>query len=348
MSSDHPDRLDNGGLPPRRNATARFTGVRLRRQLKATARFAELALKTNAALGDVLQAGCQAACEGSGIAYSKVLIPDATHGDLVIRAGVGWHGGVIGMRVPATARTAPGATLLSGRPLVVADLYADGRFDVHEPLKSHGIVSVANVPIMLGDAVLGVLELDSPRPIVHALDPSRPVALDSEDLDFLQALVAPIAAAMLRVDFERTAMRTEQRLRQREKRLRVALEAARTGTWFWRPSPPQLVLDDNLRRLMALAPGQTVERFEDFSVVIHPLDRAAVGAAFTRALHERGRLEVDMRIVHPGGSIRWLHTQGCVLTDHAGQPDGMAGVCMDITERRQAELERQQEDQSKI
>lgn len=256
---------------------------RLRRQLHASARFAKLAMSASAGLDQLLQAACEAACEGSGVGRSKAMLHDPARDVLVIRAGVGWHAGVIGMRVPIHARSVSGATLLTGKRLIVDDVHADPGFDVHEPLRSHGIVSAANVPITLNGAVLGVLELDS----------TRPMALRGDDLDFMESLAGLVAAAIMRVNYERVAQQTDERLRENEERLRVALGAARMGTWVRRLATDQQILDDSLSQLMGLPPGQTIQTFDEFLAAIHPEDREAVGAAFERSLREGVDLAVE-------------------------------------------------------
>ena len=49
--------------------------------------------------------------------------------------------------------------------------------------------------------------------------------------------------------------------------------------------------------------------------------------------------EVEYRIRHKNGSIRWLHTCGRVERDEDGRPVRFAGIDWDITARKQAEEE---------
>jgi PAS domain S-box-containing protein len=311
--------------------------ARLRRQLGAVARFAQVAIRGETSLVDVLQAACQAACDGSGVGHAKALIHDRASGDLRIEAGVGWGAGVIGMHVPAHPRSIAGVVLRDGEPWILDDLPGDDRFDYTEPLRSHRIVSVANVPIRNDDSVLGVLEVDS----------DKPVSFSSDDLDFLHSLAGLVVPAIMRARIRQVARQAEQRIRESEERLGVALGAARMGTWLLHLPTNRHTLDENLQRLMGLAPGQAVRSYQDMLEAVHPEDREAFRAAFERTLADGIDLDVEFRVAHRSGEIRWLKDQGRLFRDDAGEPLFMAGACVDITERKEAELRLQRADRLK-
>jgi PAS domain S-box-containing protein len=131
--------------------------------------------------------------------------------------------------------------------------------------------------------------------------------------------------------------RTQETLQKTEKRLRVALHAARMGTWEWEIESNKDTFDDSLRNLFGLGPDDQVNTIEDFYARIHPDDRANVVAAFERTRDEGIHLDTEFRVIRPDGTERWLMDQGEVLTDDQGKPLRMTGACVDITERKQAE-----------
>jgi PAS domain S-box-containing protein len=131
-----------------------------------------------------------------------------------------------------------------------------------------------------------------------------------------------------------TATRT---LEQREQQLRVALDAARMGIWSWSTADNRLTWDDTLRRLYGLTPADRMAGYDDFLARVHPEDREFVNGKVLRALEERGSLDYEFRIVLPDGSVRWIADQGRVVLGDTGQPQGMTGVCMDVTQRRATE-----------
>src|SRR2546421_7644136 len=57
----------------------------------------------------------------------------------------------------------------------------------------------------------------------------------------------------------------------------------------------------------------------------------------SRCLETHNPFDADYRIVLPDGAVRWVHSRGRVELDDEGQPVMMAGVCQDITERKELE-----------
>jgi PAS domain S-box-containing protein len=131
--------------------------------------------------------------------------------------------------------------------------------------------------------------------------------------------------------------RATRALQRSEERLRLALDAARMGIWFWSVDSDALVWDDNLRALYGLAPGQPVGGYQEFMGRVHPEDRPFVADTVGHALREGGALDYEFRILLPDGRVRWIADQGRVGRDAAGRPSYLTGVCMDVTERRAAE-----------
>ena len=128
-------------------------------------------------------------------------------------------------------------------------------------------------------------------------------------------------------------------LREKDLRLRAALAAARMGTWHWDVRADRQLLDDSLHRLLGLGPGQSVSSLEQFLQLIHPDDRAAVGAAFRRSVEEAASLDIEFRVVWPDGSLHWLKDKGDVVPGPDGRLLHLTGACVDITDRKEAEAE---------
>jgi len=129
----------------------------------------------------------------------------------------------------------------------------------------------------------------------------------------------------------------QDRLRESEDRLRVAMQAARIGIWRWHlPSNSQRV-DGSMARMLGLGDGEVIESYEKFREHIHPEDRERVDAAFGSAAENGGDMHVEFRVVWPDGSIRWLSDHGEVVRDAAGVPEYLTGAAVDVTERKTAE-----------
>ena len=130
-------------------------------------------------------------------------------------------------------------------------------------------------------------------------------------------------------------------LAEREERLRAALYASRTGTFRWDIRSNALDWDENLDRLFGLAPGLTVRSLAGFLATVHPDDRARVVAACERCAATGADFDEEFRVVWPDGSVHWLDDKGRTFHDEQGRPSYMTGACVEITDRKAAEEERE-------
>jgi two-component system cell cycle sensor histidine kinase/response regulator CckA len=76
-----------------------------------------------------------------------------------------------------------------------------------------------------------------------------------------------------------------------------------------------------------------------FLDALHPEDRARVVRA-EAGKYQTGRFHEEYRILRPDGSVRWIWDRGYPIQDEQGQIRGFVGIAEDITERKQAEVDR--------
>ena len=100
--------------------------------------------------------------EGLRTEFCKVLEYIPTENRLLVRAGVGWEPGVVGVvSIGADLASPAGFALKTGRPVISNHLEIEERFRTPEILVRHGIHRAMNV-ILQGDGQpFGVLEVDS-------------------------------------------------------------------------------------------------------------------------------------------------------------------------------------------
>ncbi|MBD2458221.1 PAS domain-containing protein [Nostoc sp. FACHB-87] len=140
-----------------------------------------------------------------------------------------------------------------------------------------------------------------------------------------------------------------QQAQLRETQMKIALEAARMGTWDWNIITNQVSWSDNKEALFGLEPGSFDGRYETFLHYVHPQDRDFVNISVIEAVQTDAEYDVEFRIVLADGSIRWLVSKGVVFRNAAGEPVRMSGIVIDITKRKQAEAElRQSEERFQI
>ena len=168
-----------------------------------------------------------------GVEYSQALelLPDAE--SLLLRAGVGWREGLVGIAtVPAAPGCEPGYVLASEAPVIVEDLEAENRFGSPALLHDHGVVSGVSVVIPGRDGALGVLGAHT----------SESRVFKSDEIEFMQAAAAVLGAAIAREESdeegrrllasERAARAQAQRLLEGEREARREAQAAQKRLGF--------------------------------------------------------------------------------------------------------------------
>lgn len=119
--------------------------------------------------------------------------------------------------------------------------------------------------------------------------------------------------------------------------LKLALEAARMGTWERNLLTGEDRWSPRQEALFGLAAGSFDSKHQSFLERIHPGDRRAVEVAVERAIAGESRYESEYRIYWPDGTIRWMIGRGDVIRDAGGRAARMVGITMDITERKLTE-----------
>jgi PAS domain S-box-containing protein len=135
----------------------------------------------------------------------------------------------------------------------------------------------------------------------------------------------------------------EDVLRDRERRLQLALAAAQLGSWEQDPVRHTLSGDARTREIFDLTMDEITS--DELMERVHPDDRESVAAALVEMLDpvDPKRSAVEFRIRRRNGEVRWLETLG--LAHFAGtggeqRPVSIVGTVADITARKEMEEER--------
>jgi PAS domain S-box-containing protein len=144
----------------------------------------------------------------------------------------------------------------------------------------------------------------------------------------------------LAVEINRRA-EAEQAVREREERMRMAVDSADIGTWDFDPVTGERNWSERAKIMFGLAPDADVS---DVSYLdrIHPDDRAMANEAVQRAMDPdgNGRYEIECRLLLPDAAIRWFVVKGQAF--FAGENESrhairFIGTLMETTERKKAE-----------
>ncbi len=122
---------------------------------------------------------------------------------------------------------------------------------------------------------------------------------------------------------------------------RQAVATAGLGLWHYDLSTGALEWSERTKALYGLADDEDVS-FEKFVLGLHPDDRDQVLETFQKAIEDSSASDykVEHRTVAPDGAIHWLIGHGRVIRDASGAPQALVGTTWDITDRKQAEIDR--------
>jgi two-component system cell cycle sensor histidine kinase/response regulator CckA len=127
-------------------------------------------------------------------------------------------------------------------------------------------------------------------------------------------------------------IQAEQALRASEERLCLALSAG-VGVWDHDLRTEAPALSPQYNRLHGHAPLNPAEWLR----LVHPDDRERVMALVRQSIDRMTEWEAEYRLLYPDGSVNWLLSRGMVLLGDEGRPARMAGVSLDISERKRTE-----------
>jgi signal transduction histidine kinase/ActR/RegA family two-component response regulator len=166
----------------------------------------------------------------------------------------------------------------------------------------------------------------------HTVVVERPVRKRS----LLSAVRSAIRARRSQYEI-RAAMSERERqareLRAQEERLRFALSAGRLGSW-------ELDLDTRFYDCSDICkanygrPLDAPFTYEDWIASIDAADRVRVQAALEESLANNTPYDLEYRVTWPNGERHWLMVRGRAVYDASGNPTRIAGVSLDVTERK--------------
>lgn len=132
-------------------------------------------------------------------------------------------------------------------------------------------------------------------------------------------------------------VRTENALRESERRFAYAQKAGQTGIWEWDVKRNAIVWSDNMEAIFGFSLNKTNNATKSYITHVHPDDRKEIIREVQSSLEEWKPLHIQHRVIGSDGNIRWIYGAGNVIRDESGQPVKMLGIAQDVTERVQTE-----------
>jgi diguanylate cyclase (GGDEF)-like protein/PAS domain S-box-containing protein len=175
------------------------------------------------------------------------------------------------------------------------------------------------------------------------LEETRRMRRDGREID-VSLSVAPIYGAegvvigtmMTLADISRRKI-AEQALRESEEQLRLAMDAAQMGIWYWECETDRFLHSEGLGVLFGGRAADPMSHYRVFQQRLHAEDRELLEATMRHAIRRGTDFQIDYRVVWPDGSTHWLTNRGQIHRDANGRAQRVIGVAMDITDRKLAE-----------
>ena len=131
-------------------------------------------------------------------------------------------------------------------------------------------------------------------------------------------------------------------LRRSQERMDRSQEFANIGTWDWNILTGELYWSDRIWPLFGYKKENTDTTYDNFLEAVHPDDRQQVIDAVNDCVEQGTHYNIEHRVVWPDGSEHWMQESGDVVRSKEGKALHMLGVVQDITARKRAEFELQE------
>lgn len=124
-----------------------------------------------------------------------------------------------------------------------------------------------------------------------------------------------------------------------ESRLRFIVSAVNMGVWTLDLGEQRLIASGHCKANFGRDTGEPFT-YQDLQAAIDPRDRDRWSTVVEDAIASGTDFAIEYRINTPSGEEKWIEVRGQVERDVQDQPIAIAGISLDITERRQAEEHR--------
>jgi signal transduction histidine kinase len=128
-------------------------------------------------------------------------------------------------------------------------------------------------------------------------------------------------------------------LAENEKRLSLALASGDFGISDWTIGKHIMIWDGRMYDIFGVSRDSAASPIEIWQKSLHPEDRERMlEAVRPDAIADRG-FNTEYRIVQPDGKIRYIKTDGILLTDDSGKPARLISLNQDVTAGKLAQVQ---------
>jgi PAS domain S-box-containing protein len=297
------------------------------------------------------------------VSRQEMGVSRAVAGSALMGAGIAsmHYIGMAAMRLPAMCRfnsflvilSVVFAVLISLAALWIAFHFRDEKTGIGWEKLAGAAVMGAGISVMhyTGMAAASFMPSGTPADLSRAVSISTLGAAGIAVVTFIVLGLASLTSWMDRRYVAQTLELQEEKLQRSEAYLAEAQRLTHTGSWASRlAGDVALHLSEEWYRIYCFDPEEGMSVWKERLQRIHPEDRVKWQEATDRAIGEKSDYEVEVRLLLPGGTIKYIHTVGHPVFNAAADLVEFVGSSMDITERKRAEeaLRRAQADLAHI
>lgn len=188
-----------------------------------------------------------------------------------------------------------------------------------------GITSMLDIPIRMGEHVIGVLCCEHTGPKRNWMD---------HEQIFARSISNVVALAMASEE----RLKAEKDLLKIKSNFEEAQSMAHIGSWEFNMLTDDILWSKETYTIFGLQGIPAKDAYNFYRARLHPDDLLKLDRSFRRALDKGIRFEVEQRFAARNGETRYLLCIGEPIRDEAGMIYGLRGTTQDITLQRQADL----------
>jgi PAS domain S-box-containing protein len=164
--------------------------------------------------------------------------------------------------------------------------------------------------------------------------------VEARSLMFYDQAGQPVRLIAVIIDFTERKL-AESALAERNLQLAMAGKVGRVGSYAYDVKAEKLQVSEGYAALHGLPEGTTETTIGTWRARVHPEDLDRVEGAHNQAVADKRReYSVEYRIVRLDGEVRWTERRCLISYDGDECAQRVVGVSIDITERKQAEKQR--------
>jgi PAS domain S-box-containing protein len=205
---------------------------------------------------------------------------------------------------------------LLSRGDIISGLVANFPQPERQVLELEGILSVLILPLIVNGQFFGFIGFD------HCVEAHE---WEASEIDLLRAAATAIVLWQERASIEADLQASEARYAE-------AISVGKTGIWDWNLETNEIYLSPDLKAMLGFTDDEMPNQMDAWAQRVHPEDAEKVMIEAQAHLDgQKPFYEIEHRMIHKDGSIRWFLARGVAVRDENGRPYCMMGSDTDIT-----------------